>query len=102
MTISMLFRGVGPTTVAPAFIDPIPLINSANNSLSKQALVVFWASAIFTSCFVAVTVISRSLDAKSPFMIGIPSSIALYFANLMTYITSGGFNNPIVALIIAL
>ena len=105
MTISMIFRGIDFTTqsVAPAFVDPVPLISIAKLNLAKEATVVFFASALFTSFFVAVTVLARHNEVgKMPFLIALPTAIALYFANLLTTVTSGGYNNPVVALIIIL
>ncbi len=102
MTISMLFRGVGNNNVTPPFVDPVPLINTANLDLRKQATVVFFSSAVYTSFFVAATMIARKQEQATPLLIAFPSAVALYFANLMTQLTSGGFNNPVVALIIVL
>lgn len=62
MTISMMFRGVSATGVIPDFVDPVPLIASANLSQAKQAAVVFFASAFFTAFFVTVTVLARHHD----------------------------------------
>jgi hypothetical protein len=104
MTISMLFRGVGTVGrgVTPPFVNPVPTINSANLNLAKQATVVFFSSGVFTSFFVAATMLARKQEQTSPFLIAFPSAVALYFANVMTSLTAGGFNNPVVALIIVL
>ena len=78
-------------------------ISIAKLNLAKEATVVFFASALFTSFFVAVTVLARHNEVgKMPFLIALPTAIALYFANLLTTVTSGGYNNPVVALIIIL
>ncbi len=105
MTISMLFRGIDFTsqTVAPAFVDPVPKVSFVQFNLAKEATVVFFASALFTSFFVAVTVLARHNEVgKMPFLIALPTAIALYFANFLTTVTSGGYNNPVVALIMIL
>lgn len=105
MTLSMLFRGVGLTSVTPPFVNPEPIINIAPNaglSASLNATVVFFSSAVFTSFFVATTVLARYHEETNSFLIALPSAIALYFANVITQLTAGGYNNPVVALIIVL
>jgi hypothetical protein len=58
MTISMRFRGIDFTnrTVAPAFVDQVPKVSFVKLNLVKEATVVFFVSALFTSFLVAVTV----------------------------------------------
>lgn len=72
------------------------------NTVGKQAAIVFFGSAIFTVVFVVATLVARHHENQSPFLIALPSSIALYFSNVMTHLIAGGFNNPIVGLIISL
>lgn len=102
MTISMLFRGFG-TTAFPSFQDPIPAVATALGALpgqSKAALVVFFGSAFFTSFYVMVSLSSRTKEDRTAFTVALPSAISLYFANLLTTVCAGGYNNPVVALVI--
>ena len=102
MTMSMLFRGVGSTVVQPQFVDPTPLIAQAGLSVPKESSVIFLASAFFTAIFVIATVTARVHKEQSPFLIALPSAISLYFANLLTYVSAGGYNNPVVSLILCI
>ena len=102
MTISMLFRGFG-TIAFPTFQNPIPPIATALGTLpgqSNAALVVFFGSAFFTAFYVMVTLFSRTKADRTAFTVALPSAIALYFANLLTSVSAGGYNNPVVALVI--
>jgi len=47
-----------------------------------------------------VTLSSRTKADRTAFTVALPSAIALYFANLLTAISAGGYNNPVVALVI--
>ena len=47
-----------------------------------------------------VTLSSRTKTGRSAFTVALPSAIALYFANLLTAVSAGGYNNPVVALVI--
>ena len=103
MTISMLFRGFGARIAFPTFQNPIPPIATTLGTLpgqSNAALVIFFGSAFFTSFYVMVTLSSRYSNKGKALSIALPSAIALYFANVLTSISAGGYNNPIVALVI--
>ena len=104
MTFSMLFRGFG-NIAFPTFQNPIPplAIQVATNPLAKQssaALAVFFGSVLFTAFYVMVTLSARIKSERTGFKIALPSAIALYFANLLTAVAAGGYNNPVVALVI--
>lgn len=47
-----------------------------------------------------VTLSSRTKIDRTAFTVALPSAIALYFANLLTSVCAGGYNNPVVALVI--
>ena len=47
-----------------------------------------------------VTLSARVRPERTAFKIALPSAIALYFANLLTAVSAGGYNNPVVALVI--
>jgi ammonia channel protein AmtB len=47
-----------------------------------------------------VSLSSRTKADRTAFTVALPSAIALYFANLLTAISAGGYNNPVVALVI--
>lgn len=102
MTTSMLFRGFG-ATASPTITTAAPALANANVLYkSRAAAVVFIGSLFFTAFYVMVTLISRNQADKTAFKVALPSSIALYFANVATTVCAGGYNNPIVALILIL
>ena len=60
----------------------------------------FFGSVLFTAFYVMVTLSARIKSERTGFKIALPSAIALYFANLLTAVAAGGYNNPVVALVI--
>ena len=100
MTFSMLFRGFG-NIAFPTFQNPIPPIaTQLPAKQSSAALAVFFGSVLFTAFYVMVTLSARIKSERTGFKIALPSAIALYFANLLTAVAAGGYNNPVVALVI--
>jgi MFS family permease len=47
-----------------------------------------------------VTLVARQKSDRTGFSVALPSAIALYFANLLTAVSAGGYNNPVVALVL--
>jgi len=103
MSISMLFRAFGTSTLAtPGFASSVPIQNSMVAGVdARVSISVFTAEMFLTAVMIIAQLFARQ-NKVNVIYIAFPSAVALYFANAVVTMLCSGYNNPVVAMIICI